>query len=831
MPDESHTESPSFLKSIGRRFTDLSLRWQISAFTCLAVLASLILMGWIAFSQSADLLTTMTLEQLATETRAAAGRIDRTLQDTRIDVLETPRFPPIPGLIRCTDSSDDDDPDQPGSTASIWLDRLVTIVIAQMNQRPERLWTAVVDSTGKELLRVDIQNGSPARSATEAPNARNDPFFNKAMNSPPQSIAVSRTERLSGHQVVRMATPYFDSTGRPRGILLIAIDGQTVLQNGAAQANHGTIEVVDEEGRYLFSDQSPELVLSSTRYLTTTPVRGEKLLRADSPDEFQAVIDGSRRPDGVSLLGTYLKLKIDKSDSTRFWAICSDVPSSKALQPVSNLARSFWLVGLVVVGLAIACSLIGATGLTSALGVVTATANEIAEGNLDAELPPVRPIGEVKTLTSAVRSMTHRLRDTLEMTRQQERKTAAILNSTADAIMTMDDQGTVLTANATAATLFQTPRSELVGANAGRFVPALTSSGSQHDNTTLTQGEVRMLGGESEVHGLRSDGSKVGIAMRVAEMEYSGQRLFIATLQDISQRQRIEAERHRIFEAVRAAVKRLASASAEILAQTTQQAATAQQQATSVTQTTATVKEISATATESRNRAEEVAGSARRADEVSRSGREAVEETSSAMRQVQEQTEQTAQNILTLAERAQAIGDLITTVNEIADQTNLLALNAAIEASRAGEHGKGFAVVASEVKALAEQSRKATDQVRQILGEIQQATNTAVMSTEQGTRSVESAQQVVGHASQTISELAQTISEAARAAQQIVASSGQQATGMEQIRDAMGHIDVSTRQTLSATRQSEDSARDLAALGQELEQLIEGSMGQEEQHG
>ncbi len=101
---------------------------------------------------------------------------------------------------------------------------------------------------------------------------------------------------------------------------------------------------------------------------------------------------------------------------------------------------------------------------------------------------------------------------------------------------------------------------------------------------------------------------------------------------------------------------------------------------------------------------------------------------------VREQTGSIAESILTLAEQAQAIGEIIATVNDIAEQTNVLSLNAAIEASRAGEQGKGFSVVAGEVKALADQSKKATAQVRQILGEIQKATNAAVMVTEQGRR-------------------------------------------------------------------------------------------------
>jgi methyl-accepting chemotaxis protein len=274
---------------------------------------------------------------------------------------------------------------------------------------------------------------------------------------------------------------------------------------------------------------------------------------------------------------------------------------------------------------------------------------------------------------------------------------------------------------------------------------------------------------------------------------------------------------------VRDAVQRLSAASAEILASTTEQAAGAQQQAASVTQTVVTVDEVTKTANQAAEHAKAVAESARRVDEVGRAGRKSIEDAIASMDTLREQVEAVAENILELAERAQAIGEIIATVHEIAERTNLLALNAAIEASRAGEHGRGFAVVAGEVKALAEQSKKATGQVKQILGQIQQATNTAVLSTEQGTKAVAEAAAVVAHADETIRALAEMLTASARAAAQIVASVGQQATGTSQINESMKSIELATRQSLAATRQAEQAARDLNLLGQGLRAMVEGN--------
>lgn len=270
------------------------------------------------------------------------------------------------------------------------------------------------------------------------------------------------------------------------------------------------------------------------------------------------------------------------------------------------------------------------------------------------------------------------------------------------------------------------------------------------------------------------------------------------------------------------AVDALASSSAEILAGTTQQAAGMREHSAAVTQTVSTVDEVLQTSEQAAQRAVAVSESAQRAAEVGQAGRRAVDDSVAAMGSVKEQTSSIAESILTLAEQAQAIGEIIAAVNDIGEQINLLSLNAAIEAARAGEHGRGFSVVAAEVKALSEQSRKATTQIRSILGEIQKATNAAVIVTEQGGKSVNDAIKTVNEAGVTIRELAEVITQATQAAAQIAASSGQQATGMRQIHQAMQNISQVSSQHLAATAQAEQAARHLSSVGATLKRLVAG---------
>lgn len=281
------------------------------------------------------------------------------------------------------------------------------------------------------------------------------------------------------------------------------------------------------------------------------------------------------------------------------------------------------------------------------------------------------------------------------------------------------------------------------------------------------------------------------------------------------------ADGQRVLEAITDTASRLASSTAEILSATTQQTAGVSQQAAAVAQTVATVTEVVQISEQASERARGVAERARRSDEVGHAGRSAVEAAVGVMSDAKEKADSVAESILALAERTQTVGEIVALVNDLADQTNLLALNAAIEAARAGEQGKGFSVVAGEVRALAEQSKKATVQVRQLLGEIQKTANQAVLSTEESTRSMNAAMRAAREAGGTIQSLGQVIAEVAQAVAQIEASSGQQTQALTQIHEAMRNVNEVSTQSLQSTRQAERAAQGLNALGLRLRELLD----------
>ncbi len=135
--------------------------------------------------------------------------------------------------------------------------------------------------------------------------------------------------------------------------------------------------------------------------------------------------------------------------------------------------------------------------------------------------------------------------------------------------------------------------------------------------------------------------------------------------------------------------------------------------------------------------------------------------------------ERTNATVQVLSTGAEKIGEVVKLIHSIAAQTNLLALNATIEAARAGESGRGFAVVASEVKALANQTAKATEEISAQVAAMQSSTSDAVLSIGGITETIAQMSEITVSIATSVDQQGEATREIARNIQSVAAGSSE----------------------------------------------------------
>jgi len=177
------------------------------------------------------------------------------------------------------------------------------------------------------------------------------------------------------------------------------------------------------------------------------------------------------------------------------------------------------------------------------------------------------------------------------------------------------------------------------------------------------------------------------------------------------------------------------------------------------------------------------------------------------------QARSTTERVSELSKAATRIGDVVELINTIAGQTNLLALNATIEAARAGEAGRGFAVVASEVKALAEQTSKATGEIGQQISGIQAATLDSV-------NAIKTISATIERLSEISSAIAAAVEEQGAATQEISRNVQQAAHGTQQVSANITDVQRGATETGSASSEVLSAAQILSGDSKRLKQEV-----------
>ncbi len=195
-----------------------------------------------------------------------------------------------------------------------------------------------------------------------------------------------------------------------------------------------------------------------------------------------------------------------------------------------------------------------------------------------------------------------------------------------------------------------------------------------------------------------------------------------------------------------------------------------------------------------------------------------VQESAMIANQAVDQARKTNERVGELAKAAARIGDVVELINTIAGQTNLLALNATIEAARAGDAGRGFAVVASEVKALAEQTAKATGEISAQISGIQAATHESVGA-------IKEIGDTIGRMSEIASTIASAVEEQGAATREISRNVQRAAQGTTQVTTNIGDVQRGASETGSASAQVLSAAQSLSSESGRLKEEVGKFLG------
>ncbi|RFB88857.1 methyl-accepting chemotaxis protein [Rhizobium leguminosarum bv. trifolii] len=423
-------------------------------------------------------------------------------------------------------------------------------------------------------------------------------------------------------------------------------------------------------------------------------------------------------------------------------------------------------IGLLTIATLIGSAVFGARAIAKPIGRITTSMNELAGGNLDADIPFAGRRDEIGEMARAV-----------EVFKQNGAKVreldAAGADKRAKVIEMQKSIDTVITA-AAAGDFAQRAPEEFGYPDLNRIVIGLNQVIASVDRGVAeTRRVVSALANGDLTENMRGE-----FQGSFAELQNNVN----ATMTNLRS----------VLGEVRAAVDIINGGAGEMRIASGDLSQRTEQQAASLEETSSALEEITVAVKHSTERALEASHMVDEAKKGTGQSSDVVSQAVSAMGRIEQASGE--------------IGKIISVIDEIAFQTNLLALNAGVEAARAGEAGKGFAVVAQEVRELAQRSANAAKDIKVLI-------NRSSDEVHSGVKLVTATGEALGHIQDHVVKIDEHVRSIATAARE-------QSTGLSEVSTAVNQMDQVTQQNAAMVEKSTAATNRLAEEAANLARLI-----------
>ncbi len=232
-------------------------------------------------------------------------------------------------------------------------------------------------------------------------------------------------------------------------------------------------------------------------------------------------------------------------------------------------------------------------------------------------------------------------------------------------------------------------------------------------------------------------------------------------------------------------------------------------QTASAEQVMASIEEISSTLTLTSQNVDRISENSENSVSLSSDGYESISKVNKQISLVSESVYDSSNEITSLLNLSEAIGNITTSITSISEQTNLLALNAAIEAARAGEAGRGFAVVAESIRNLAEESNKEASKITEIVSDIQKSINNVKGSNDKVNVNVKEAIEIMDITQNKIQEVISLINNNNKEIGDIKSSVREQSGAIHEISEAIQEITNDSTEIENVSLMNDEIAKEL----------------------